>query len=101
MKNNFSKIAVLLTTLFTAVSQIGFCDTANTVSSTQTEFMAIALKFGKVMLGVLIASVVIYVILCIWNAFLKRSNNPEIEKSSLKSPQNVDDAILFFINKNK
>lgn len=100
--NNFKKILILLFVCI-AVSQTGFCDTAQSSASTagQTELVVMMLKFGKVMFGVLLASAVIYVILLIWNAILKRSNQPEIKDVSLKTPQNTDDAIMFFIKKNR
>ena len=86
------------------VSQIGFCDTGAVADTdaTQTELVVMMIKFGKVMLGVLIASVVIYLILYFWNLILKRNKNSrQTGDLSLKTPQNTDDAILFFINKNK
>lgn len=99
MKNNLIKI-IILAVLFVAVSQTGFCETAQDANNTQTELVVMMLKFGKVMFGVLLASAVIYVILLIWNAIIKRSNEPVINDLSLKTPSNTDDAIMFFINKN-
>ena len=85
------------------VSQTGFCDTGATaeIDSNQTELIVMMMKFGKVMFGVLIASFVIYAILYVWNIIIKRSEKRVTTDLSLKTPQNVDDAILFFINKNK
>lgn len=85
------------------VSQAGFCDTAATASSEsgQTELIVMMVKFGKVMFGVLIASFVIYVILYIWNIIIRHSKKHPVTDLSLKTPQNIDDAVLFFINKNK
>ena len=97
MKNKLIKLITL-----TAVLQILFCNTAFAAEKTQTELVVIMIKFGKVMLGVLIASVIIYAILLVWNLVLKRSKKQrETGDLSLKTPQNTDDAILFFINKNK
>ena len=79
-----------------------FCNTAFGAENSPTELVVMMIKFGKVMLGVLIASVLIYIILYVWNLILKRNKTAhEPTDLSLKTPQNTDDAILFFINKNK
>ena len=102
MKNKFLLKTLILTALLISVSQIGFCDTgAAADNNTQTELIVMMIKFGKVMFGVLIASVIIYAILSIWNAIIKRSEKAKPTDLSLRTPQNVDDAIMFFINKNK
>ena len=100
MKNKLIKPIIL--SAFIAVLQTLFCNTAHAAENNQTELVVIMIKFGKVMLGVLIASVLIYAILYVWNLILKRSKTKqEASDLSLKTPQNTDDAVLFFINKNK
>lgn len=100
MKNK--TIKTLLLSAIAVVLQVLHCNAAFAVENNQTELTVMMVKFGKVMLGVLIASVVIYVILYIWNAVLKHSKEKHITTDlSLKTPQNTDDAVLFFINKNK
>lgn len=102
MKLNLITKLLLLFTALLLVSQTGFCDTgAAAVDTNQSELIVMMIKFGKVMFGVLIASFVIYVILYVWNIIVKRSGKHPVTDLSLKTPQNTDDAILFFINKNK
>ena len=108
MKNNLVKLVIIFAVIF-AVSQIGYCDTATIPaidSSTANvaepnELTLTMMKFGKVMLGVIIASVVIYILLLVWNYIVNRSHKKNEFKTSLKSPKTIDEAILFFINKNK
>ena len=100
MKNKTIKSIIL--SAFIAVLQILFCNTVYAVENTQSELNIMMIKFGKVMLGVLIASIIIYIILYVWNLLLKRNKEKYvITDLSLKTPQNTDDAVLFFINKNK
>jgi len=102
MKNNFIKMILIFMALL-LVSQTGFCDTEAVADAnpTHTELVVMMIKFGKVMFGVLIASVIIYAILYIWNLIVKRSEKRVATDLSLRTPQNIEDAILFFINKNK
>ena len=111
MKNNIIKI-LILTAILTAVAHTGLCDSVGAVNlpplpavdpNTQTpnELTLAMIKFGKVMLGVVIASVVIYFLLLIWNAVVARSHTSKIVETSLRTPKNINDAIMLFINKNR
>jgi len=99
MKNN---IKMLILLVYMLVSQAAFCgtDLSAVNTNTQTELVVMMIKFGKVMFGVLIASAIIYIILLIWNAIIEHNTRDKITDLSLKTPQNTDDAIMFFINKN-
>lgn len=92
------------------VSQVCFGETpdaasavANTVTEPQnSELISTIIKFATVMFAVMLSSFAIFVGLSVWNAILNRSRAKTIDyEATLKEPQSVDEAILFFIQKNK
>ncbi len=94
MKNKF------LTTLFTLIfltANTGFCE------ETRSAVMHTAIiKFGIVMGGVALSSIIIYVGLTLYNKFFVTPKYPHSpEEEILKTPKTKEEAINFFINKNK
>ena len=64
----------------------------------------IAVKFILAMAGVVISSVVIFLGLSIYNKIIVKGNTQSAssaEDEVLKTPKTVDDAIKFFINRNR
>ena len=90
MKNKF------LTTLFTLIfltANTGFCEETRS---------AVIIKFGMVMGGVALSSIIIYVGLTLYNKFFVTPKYPHSpEEEILKTPKTKEEAINFFINKNK
>lgn len=94
MKNKF------LTTLFTLIfltANTGFCE------ETRSAVMHTAIiKFGIVMGGVALSSIIIFVGLTIYNKIFFSNKHPvSPEEEILKTPKTKEEAIKFFINKNK
>ncbi len=97
---------LILTLIVFGVSQIGFCETPDAVQTAaapeNSELFSALIKFATVMFAVMLSSFAIFVGLSIWNAILNRSRSKTIDyEATLKEPQSVDEAILFFIQKNK
>lgn len=60
------------------------------------------IKFGLAMGGVALSSIIIFVGLTIYNKFfVSLTKSHSIEEEILKTPKTTEDAIKFFINKNK
>lgn len=91
-----NKIFLLLITLILATNA-GFC--------TQTRTVAVhdlMIKFIIAMVGVMLASVVIWAGLAVYEKILTRSKNTSItEDEALKTPKTIDEAVKFFISKNR
>ena len=90
----------ILNTFFTFIfltANAGLCE------QTRSAVMHNAIiKFGLAMGGVALSSIIIFVGLTIYNKFFVSQNRPHsIEEEILKTPKTSDDAIKFFINKNK
>lgn len=74
----------------------GLCETTrNTAMSTAIT------KFLLAMGGVALSSIIIYTGLTVYNKFFVRNKSHSIEDEILKTPKTVDDAVKFFIQKNK
>ena len=74
----------------------GLCEQArNTGMSTAIT------KFALAMGGVVLSSVIIYIGLTLYNKFFVQVRRHSIEDEILKTPKTVDDAVKFFIQKNK
>ena len=90
MKNKF--ILTILTFLLTA--QAGFCF--------PPAVKDVAVKFSFAMAGVVLSSLVIFLGLTVYN---KMRNNKNVELSPeeevLRTPKTVDEAIKFYIRKNR
>lgn len=70
---------------------------AQAVSIKQT-----AIKFLLTMGGVALSSLIIFVGLSIYNKlFVEKSEVKFSKEDSLSTPSNIDDAVTFFIKKNK
>ena len=74
----------------------GLCEQArNTAMSTAIT------KFALAMGGVVLSSIIIYLGLTVYDKFFVRNRRHSIEEEILKTPKTVDDAVKFFIHKNK
>ncbi len=87
MKNKIFILPILL--LLTA--NRGLCATASAVN-------AVAVKFLLAMAGVVVSSLFIYFGLALYNKYFVK---PQTEEDFTNSPKTVDDAVKFFINRNK
>jgi len=101
MKNNLFKILIIATVM--GVSSAVFAKPPEAVTEPQnTELMSAIIKFATVMGAVMLSSFIIYLVLAVWNAFVKRSRSKTTDyDATLKSPQSIDEAILLFIQKNR
>lgn len=92
MKNKiFSLVITLILT-----TNAGFC--------TQTRTVAVhdlMIKFVIAMVGVMLASVVIWAGLAIYNKILLGKNPVSSDEEILKTPKTIDEAVKFFISKNR
>ncbi len=94
MKNKL--FYIIFTTLLTA--NVGLCaeQTHNAV------IQSAIVKFGLAMAGVVVSSVIIFLGLTIYNKFfVKTYKVASNDFNILKTPKNTEDAIKFFIHKNK
>lgn len=93
MKNKlYSLILIILLTI-----NAGFCSQARTVAVND-----LMIRFVIAMAGVLLASVAIWVGLAIYNKILVRGRKPLTpEEEALKTPKTIDEAVKFFISKNR
>ena len=90
MKNKL----LIITLLFTA--NAGYCAT-RTVAVHD-----LMIKFVIAMVGVMLASIAIWAILAIYNKFFVNQNLTfSQEEEYTKPPKTIDEAIKFFINKNR
>ena len=85
-------ILISAAVIFTALP--GYC--APTVPLKQA-----AIKFLFAMGGVALSSFLIFLGLSVYNRLFKNANNNENDDDSLSTPDNINDAIIFFIKKNK
>ncbi len=89
-----NKVLVLAFVLVIAALP-GYC--AQTISIKQT-----AIKFLLAMGGVVLSSIVIYAGLTFYNHFFVDKRPSSFGKEdSLSTPDNIEDAVAFFIKKNK
>ena len=94
-KKSFLKTLIIPAAVIIFTALPGFC--APEVSIKQA-----AVKFLLAMGGVALSSIIIYAGLSIYNKFFVRHNNTTYDKEdSLSTPNSVDDAVNFFIRKNK
>lgn len=61
----------------------------------------VALKFIYAMGGVVLSSVIIFAGLTLYNRFFVTPKYTKNDDATLKTPDNTEDAISFFIKKNK
>lgn len=124
MKNNSLKIISIigiLAILYLLAVNIGYCaadtaaQTAQTAASTAAATTAvpadtipkanhagILIKFVWAMGGVILSSLVIFGGLTLYKKiFSVKLNYNQITENILKTPKTIDDAIIFFIKKNK
>lgn len=74
----------------------GLCEQARNTSMTTT-----ITKFALAMGGVVLSSLIIFVGLTVYNKFFVKIRKHSIEEEILRTPKTVDDAVNFFIHKNK
>ncbi len=90
MKNKFLSLALVMNV------------TVNAVYAAPLAFKTSIMKFACAMGGVLLSSVIIYLGLTVYNKIVENSHaelSPEEE--ILRTPKSKDDAIRFYIKKNK
>lgn len=92
MKNKiFSLVITLILT-----TNAGFCEQTRNVA-----VQAIMVKFIIAMVGVMLASIVIWLGLAVYNKILEKRETVSDEDDSLKTPRTTEEAVKFFIMKNK
>ncbi len=111
MKHNLSKTSIILSlaALVLIVSAgTGFCaadavqQTGQALPQNSITFHAAVIKFLKAMGGVALSSFIIYAGLTIYNKyFVKPPLDGNSEEDVLKTPHSTDEALTFFIKKNK
>ena len=93
MKNKI--FSTIITFLFLTVNA-GWCDQArNTGISTAIT------KFALAMGGVVLSSVIISIGLTLYNKFFVQVRRHSIEDEILRTPKSTEEAVRFFIQKNK
>lgn len=92
MKNKI--ISTILTLILTA--NVGLCEQTHTSALHTT-----AIKFGLAMGGVVLSSLIIYFGLTVYNKFFVKMVNLKYEEDALKTPKTTDEAVKFFIHKNR
>ncbi len=106
MKNKILKYSINLSIAAFAIiicSSVGFCagEAAQAVPQ-QTGLHSAILKFLKAMGGVALSSLIIFIGLTIYNKFFVHSRlDGNSEDDVLKTPRSIDEALTFFIKKNK
>lgn len=117
MKNNLLKILSLLgiiAIIYFLTNDIGYC-AASAAQTAQTTADAVSqtapaannihntiIKFAFAMGGVILSSVLIFAGLTVYNKiFVKNPHYANSEDDVLKTPKTVDDAIVFFLKKNR
>lgn len=99
MKNNFlNKISYTILVVL-------LC-TANTVFASNVAYSSIkttAVKFILVMMVIVIFSIIIFVGLALYNKFFvsPQIKDYEMNKHSLRTPRDEDEALVMFISKNR
>lgn len=83
-------ITLILTT------NAGFCEQTRNVAVQE-----LMIKFIIAMVGVMLASVVIWLGLALYNKILMRKIVVTTEDEILKTPKTVEEAVKFFISKNR
>ncbi len=118
MKNLKNKILILLFAIFLSIGNIAWSeevqpsdivkDAANSKTEIQTRLpyskRALAMKFLIAMLGVGASSIMIYVLLTIYNRFLygtAKYPDEATEDDDYKTPTNMKDALGIFFRKTK
>ncbi len=96
MKNKiFLKSLVIPTAVIIIIALPAFCAPAVPIKQT-------AIKFLLAMGGVALSSFIIFIGLSLYNNFFVAHKSTNFDKDdSLSTPDNVNDAVNFFIKKNK
>ncbi len=92
MKNKFFLLVITLI----LIADAGFCTQARTVA-----IHDLMIKFIIAMVGVILASIVIWAGLTIYNKILAANNPSTVDDEILKTPKTVEEAVKFFISKNR
>ncbi len=93
MKNKI--FSTIFTLMFLTVNA-GLCEQARNTAMTTT-----ITKFALAMGGVVLSSLIIFIGLTVYNKFFVKIRKHSIEEEILRTPKTVDDAVNFFIHKNK
>lgn len=92
LKNKF----ILTITLLIFTANAGLCEQTRTVA-----VQDLMIKFIIAMVGVMLASFVIWAGLAVYNKILIKGNTTASDEEILKTPKTTEEAIRFFIQKNK
>lgn len=99
MKNkfNYKNIIAILVVLF-CTTDFAFAKNSNIAA-----IKPIFVKFSLAMLGIVFFSILMWIGLSIYNKFFIPSQIKDfnLNKNSLRTPQDKDEAILMFITKNR
>lgn len=75
---------------------------AGEMIGTKTEFQVVMLNFLKVMAGIVISSVIIFIILLGFKYFyLKKNSKLPDTKDKLNSPEDIDSSVRTFLEKSR
>jgi hypothetical protein len=94
---NYKNIIAILVVLF-CTTDFAFAKNANL-----NAIKLIAVKFTLAMLGIAFFSILLWIGLVLYNKFFVPSQIKDfnLNKNSLRTPQDKDEAILMFITKNR
>jgi len=96
-----NKIYALFSSLLFGVSPV-FAAKAGEMLKTTGEFQFVMMKFLKVMAGIAVSSVVIFVILLIFKQIhLRKKSKLPNSSESLASPEDVDSSVRTFLEKSR
>lgn len=99
MKNKFIKnLSYAILVVFFSTANFAYA-----LPSLPQEVKTIAVKFTLAMLGVILFSIVISVGLSLYNRFFVPNviKDYKLNKDSLRTPKDKDEAIMMFITKNR
>lgn len=103
MKNNL--INKMIIALFAVMMSAGnaFAQTQAASAPAPEEVKALISKFVIVMIGLFAFSFILYIGLSIYNKFFvdAKIKDVNLRKFSLKSPKDLDEAVMMFIEKNR
>jgi hypothetical protein len=99
VKNKFNyKNIIAILVVFLCTTDFAFANNAGIAA-----IKPVAVKFTLAMLGIVFFSIVMWVGLALYNKFFVPAQIKDfnLNKNSLRTPQDKDEAILMFITKNK
>ena len=96
MKNNLIKIIMLFCAII-------FTAQASYAAKITPEMKVVITKFGLAMTGVVAFSLILYIVLALYNKFFvgEQIKDFNLRKDSLRTPSDKDEAVMMFIAKNR